>query len=68
MQARRSGEPGRHSISSLHGDREGLIRAYDEEEAAGFGLTDLAEESESENEGRKANGHANNTAQGTNSR
>lgn len=27
-------------------DREGLIRAYDDEEAAGFGLTDLAEESD----------------------
>ncbi|RDA93338.1 hypothetical protein CP533_0308 [Ophiocordyceps camponoti-saundersi (nom. inval.)] len=46
MQARRSGDLTRHSVSSLHGDREGLIRAYDEEEAAGFGLTDLAEESE----------------------
>ncbi|RCI13681.1 hypothetical protein L249_7976 [Ophiocordyceps polyrhachis-furcata BCC 54312] len=46
MQARRSGDLVRHSVSSLHGDREGLIRAYDEEEAAGFGLTDLAEESE----------------------
>ncbi|KOS18717.1 Magnesium transporter NIPA2 [Escovopsis weberi] len=43
MQARRSGDPSRHSISSHHGDRQGLIRAYDEEEAAGFGLTDLAE-------------------------
>lgn len=39
MQARRSGDPGRNSVSSLHGDREGLIRAYDEEEAAGFSLT-----------------------------
>ncbi|KAF4591570.1 DUF803 domain membrane protein [Ophiocordyceps camponoti-floridani] len=46
MQSRRSGDHVRHSVSSLHGDREGLIRAYDEEEAAGFGLTDLAEESE----------------------
>ncbi|KAK4218075.1 hypothetical protein QBC37DRAFT_16855 [Rhypophila decipiens] len=33
---------------SLHGDRDGLIRAYDEEEAAGFGLTDLAEDSDSD--------------------
>ncbi|PHH70706.1 hypothetical protein CDD82_6965 [Ophiocordyceps australis] len=44
MQARRSGEPSRHSVGSLHGDREGLIRAYDEEEAAGFGLSSLSEE------------------------
>jgi hypothetical protein len=29
-------------------DREGLIRAYDEEENAGFGLTDLTEDSEEE--------------------
>lgn len=56
MQARRSGDPGRHSIGSLHGDREGLIRAYDEE-AAGFGLNDLAEESEEE--GRRPNGRPN---------
>lgn len=48
MQARRSGDPAsRHSLSSLHGDRDGLIRAYDEEEA-GFGLTDLAEDSDEE--------------------
>lgn len=46
MQARRSGDPSRGSLSSLRGDREGLIRAYDEEEAAGFGLTDLAEDSD----------------------
>jgi len=47
MEARRSFNPGhRHSISSNSGDRQGLIRAYDEEEAAGFGLTDLAEDSE----------------------
>ena len=48
MQARRSGDPSRHSMGSARGDREGLIRAYDEEEAAGFGLTDLAEESDDE--------------------
>lgn len=42
----------------MHGDREGLIRAYDEEEAAGFGLTDLAEDSEEE-DSRKQNGAAN---------
>ncbi|OAA76272.1 DUF803 domain membrane protein [Akanthomyces lecanii RCEF 1005] len=57
MQARRSGDPGRHSIGSANGDREGLIRAYDEEEAAGFGLTDLAEESEDEGSSRP-NGQA----------
>ncbi|KZZ99277.1 hypothetical protein AAL_01849 [Moelleriella libera RCEF 2490] len=45
MQSRRSGDPSRLSIGSLQGDREGLIRAYDEEEAVGFGLTDLAEDS-----------------------
>jgi magnesium transporter len=47
MQSRRSNDPHRRlSVSSQHGDREGLIRAYDEEEMAGFGLTDLAEESD----------------------
>ncbi|TQV92589.1 hypothetical protein V2A60_009061 [Cordyceps javanica] len=56
MQARRSGDPSRHSVGSAHGDREGLIRAYDEEEAAGFGLTDLTEESE--DEGGRSNGRA----------
>lgn len=40
-------------MSSFHGDRQGLIRAYDEEEAAGFGLTDLAD---SEDEDRRLNG------------
>lgn len=59
MQSRRSGDPGRHSIGSLHGDREGLIRAYDEEEAAGFGLTDLAEESDNDNNDHPQNGSAN---------
>ncbi|KAK3333186.1 magnesium transporter NIPA-domain-containing protein [Cercophora scortea] len=29
-----------------HRDRDGLIRAYDEEEAAGFGLTDLTEDTD----------------------
>jgi hypothetical protein len=46
MSSRRSADPSRHSISSEHGDRQGLIRAYDEEEASGFGLTDLAEDSD----------------------
>jgi hypothetical protein len=45
MQSRRSGDPSRHSIGSLHGDREGLIRAYDEE-ANGFALNDLTEDSD----------------------
>lgn len=58
MQARRSGDPIRHSIGSENGDREGLIRAYDEEEAAGFGLTDLAEESDTDSDARP-NGGAN---------
>jgi magnesium transporter len=48
MEARRSFNR-RASLGSAPGsanpDRQGLIRAYDEEEAAGFGLTDLAEES-----------------------
>jgi len=64
MQARRSLDPNRLSIGSNgfgRGDREGLIRAYDEEENAGFGLTDLAEESEEE-----MNPHANGTANGSN--
>ena len=49
MQARRSSiEARRLSTGSAHyghSDREGLIHAYDEENG-GFGLTDLAEESE----------------------
>ncbi|KAG8161454.1 hypothetical protein KVR01_008441 [Diaporthe batatas] len=42
------------------GDREGLMRAYDEEEAAAFGLTDLAEDSDDERSGArtKQNGSA----------
>lgn len=42
------------------GDREGLMRAYDEEEAAEFGLTDLAEDSDDERSGvrSKQNGSA----------
>lgn len=57
MQSRRSGDPSRQSLSSHNGDRDGLIRAYDEEEAAGFGLTDLAEDSADE-------GHSNGKANG----
>jgi len=55
----------RHSISSNAGDRQGLMRAYDEEEAAGFGLTDLAEDSDEDGPTAKyANG--NGSAQGNN--
>lgn len=57
MQSRRSGDPSRQSIGSFHGDREGLIHAYDEEEANGFGLTDLAEESEEDSRLRNGNGN-----------
>ncbi|KAK3939914.1 hypothetical protein QBC46DRAFT_342059 [Diplogelasinospora grovesii] len=48
MEARRSHASHRHSIGSNRGgaDRQGLISAYDEEEAAGFGLTDLAEDTD----------------------
>ena len=56
MQSRRSGDPSRHSFSSRLGDREGLIRAYDEEEAHGFGLTDLASESEDDMHQSNGNG------------
>ena len=66
MQARRSGDPSRHSISSQRGDREGLIRAYDEEEAAGFALTDLADDSD-DDDLRHANGNGNGKANYDNS-
>jgi hypothetical protein len=65
MEARRS-QSHRASIGSNRaGDREGLIRAYDEEEAAGFGLTDLAEDTDEEDDPRspmipnhpQSNGH-----------
>ena len=53
MQSRRSSEPNRQSNGGLgfgiRGDREGLIHAYDVENG-GFGLTDLAEDSEAEDE------------------
>ncbi len=49
MEARRS-HSRRLSVGSnpRNGDRDGLIRAYDEEASAGFGLTDLAEDTDSE--------------------
>jgi len=59
MQARRSLDP--HSISMggngyrRNSAREGLMRAFDEEENSGFGLTDLAENSEDDMTG-KSNG------------
>ena len=63
MQARRSLEPHRLSMGSngygRGGDREGLIHAYDEEENVGFGLTDLAEDSDEDAPPRSANGKAN---------
>ena len=69
MEARRSQGGHRISIGSNRAtDREGLIRAYDEEEALGFGLTDLAEDTDEEDDPRspmiashqeRANGHVN---------
>lgn len=63
MQSRRSIDPHRMSVGSngysRAGDREGLIRAYDEEENTGFGLTDLAEDSDEDSTLKSANGNAN---------
>ncbi|KAH6671541.1 ichthyin [Plectosphaerella plurivora] len=56
LQARRSTDP-RHSMGSHHGDTTGLMRAYDEEAGAEFGLTDLAEESDSDSDLRRTNGN-----------
>ncbi|KAL6895070.1 magnesium transporter NIPA domain-containing protein [Trichoderma evansii] len=67
MQSRRSENTSRHSLSSFHGDRQGLIRAYDEEEAAGFGLTDLADSEDEDrhlNGANGSNGKANGSANG----
>lgn len=61
LQARRSSDP-RHSMSSHHGDTTGLMRAYDEEAGAEFGLTDLAEESDSDGRDGRPNGRANGNA------
>ncbi|KAG9244132.1 magnesium transporter NIPA-domain-containing protein [Calycina marina] len=61
MQLRRSLDPHRMSVGSAGygraGDREGLIRAYDEEEVTGFGLTDLAEDSDEDAPLRATNGN-----------
>jgi len=49
-------------------DRDGLIRAYDEEENTGFGLTDLAEDSDDiDAPPRSANGKANGNGNGNGS-
>lgn len=37
------------------------MRAYDEEESTGFGLTDLTEDSEDDTARRNGNGHAKKT-------
>ncbi len=60
MEARRSFGPNRRlSTSSNTADRQGLIQAYDEE-AAGFGLTDLTEDSDDdERSPMRPNGTAN---------
>ena len=73
MEARRS-QSHRMSVGSNRaGDREGLIQAYDEEESLGFGLTDLTEDTDEEDDPRspmiashqQANGHANGNGHGT---
>jgi hypothetical protein len=65
MQARRSLDH-RLSVGSnsfRNSDRDGIMRSYDEEENAGLGLTDLAEESEEETPI-----HVNGTANGNSKR
>ncbi|TAQ87846.1 hypothetical protein B7494_g3815 [Chlorociboria aeruginascens] len=63
MQARRSLDPHRLSMGSTGygrgGDREGLIRAYDEEENTGLGLADLGEDSDEDTSPRNGNGTIN---------
>jgi hypothetical protein len=59
-----------HSRGHSSSDRDGFLRAYDEEEAAGFGLTDLAEDSDEDVDprspmiGNHANGSANGNGKG----
>lgn len=63
----------RRSQGNRAGDREGLIRSYDEEESVGFGLTDLAEDTDEEDDPRspmipsfpRSNGHPPNGSNGT---
>lgn len=60
IQTRMSMEARRSFGHRVSGDREGLIRAYDEEEAAEFGLTDLAEDSD--DDGTSGRRHQNGSA------
>jgi magnesium transporter len=67
MQARRSSleQHRRQSSGSItygRSDRDGLIHAYDEENG-GFGLTDLAEDSEEEHKQTNGNTAANHSVQ-----
>jgi hypothetical protein len=67
LEARRSGHVHRGSLSSNRGgqDRESLMRAFDEEEAAGLGLTDLADEEDDRHSSlRPSYGHMNGSANG----
>lgn len=56
IQTRMSMEARRSFGHRTSGDREGLMRGYDEEEAAEFGLTDLAEDSDDEGTHSRQNG------------
>jgi hypothetical protein len=59
MSARRSTGSRLSFGSRGHTDRDGLMRSYDEEEASGgFGLTDLAGDSDDEHPRQNGNGHA----------
>jgi magnesium transporter len=60
MSARRSMDP-RYSVGS-QGDREGLMRGYDEE--SGFGLADLADDSDEEAGRANGNGHTKKKSRG----
>jgi len=64
-------DPHRMSVGSngyaRASDREGLIRAYDEEENTGFGLTDLTEDSDEDASLKIANGNVNGNAIGNGS-
>jgi hypothetical protein len=63
MQARRSLDPQRRSMGSngyaRGGDREGLMRAFDEEDNVGFGLEDLASDDEDNPPKEAVNGKMN---------
>lgn len=68
MQARRSADPHRLSVGNAYvrggGDREGLIHAYDEEEDVGFGLADLASDSDDEGAPPRRSANLNGMANG----